>query len=538
MTRPSPPIQGREFSLQECARRLQHGQLNEAARICRRLLEAAPKDADALHLLGLIAHRGGDLVTAKAQLRKAVKARPGIARFHNSLGVVLRARGELDAARAAQIRAIRLRPDFAGAHFNLGLIHEDLGDFASALSAYEATCKHAPEMAAAHHARGLVLEVLGRLQEAQSAFRRALEIRPEYPEAHFHLAHVRRAKEPEDAQLARIDALLAEHRWPPRETGWLQAARGKLNDDLGRYDQAFEAYRRANEQVAANHDADARDEWARRLARGFSASILQRGTEAALARTDRIFIVGMPRSGTTLLEAMLARHPRVEAGGERKELQAALAEAADAVGLREPEHWAEADLETLRRAASILDRRLPAPGQGTFLTDKLPGNIWNLWLVGLLLPHTPVLFTRRDPRDVGLSCYFTRFEEGQEFSYDLYHCGRQIRTVQWLADHWLAALPNPSMVVDYERLVTEPETTIREAFECCSLDLPDEAAEPSPGQETVTTASSWQVRQGLYTRAIKRWRNYESHLGPLLDGLGPLVADTHTGHITSPPASR
>lgn len=110
--------------------------------------------------------------------------------------------------------------------------------------------------------------------------------------------------------------------------------------------------------------------------------------------------------------------------------------------------------------------------------------------------------------------------------------------MQWLSDHWLAALPNPSMVVDYERLVTDPETTIREAFECCGLGLPGEAAEPSPGQEAVTTASNWQVRQGLYTRAINRWRNYESHLGPLLDGLGPLVADTHAGHITSPPASR
>lgn len=514
----------------EAARQLQRGEVSAAERACNQVLRAAPREPEALHLAGLIAHRRGDLAGAKAKLRKTVKIQPRVARFHNSLGVVLRELGKAQSARKALERALRLRPRFAGAHYNLGLVHEDLDDHRSALSAYEAACEHDPDMAGAHHARGMVLQVLGRLDEARDAFRQALEIQPAYPEAHFHLAHARRAEQTDDPQLALIEALVSQRDWPSREAGWLYSALGKLNDDLGRYDRAFEAHHRANQLTRVNHDPEVRDHWAQRLIEAFSAERLRQGSDAALARADRIFIVSMPRSGTTLLEAMLAHHPDVAAGGERNDLQAALAEAAETLGLREPKQWAEAEPGVLRQAARILDRHLAAPSDASMLTDKLPGNIWNLGLVGLLMPRAPILFTWRDPRDVGLSCYFTRFEKGQGFSYDLYHCGRQIQTVQRLTEHWLAALPNPVGVVPYESLVTEPESTIREALDSCGLDPTTAVDEHAPGQEVVTTASSWQVRQGLYRRAIGRWRHYEAHLEPLLRGLGTTALDQPPRH--------
>ena len=519
-TSPSHPVD-RRTTLLEAARRLQRGELSAAKRACDQMLRVAPGDPEALHLAGLIAHRRGDLADARTRLRKAIEIQPQMARFHNSLGVVLRDLGEAESARKALEHAIRLRPGFAGACYNLGLVHEDLDDYPSALSAHEAACEHDPDMAGAHHARGMVLLVLGRTDEAQDAFRRALDIQPAYPEADFHLAQVRRAEGTDDPQIARIEALVAQRDWPPREAGFLYSALGKLDDDIGRYDRAMEAHHRANRLVDVNHDPEARDLRVESMIETFSAERLRQGGDAALARADRIFIVGMPRSGTTLLEAMLARHPRVTAGGERMELQAALAEAAETLGLREPRHWADTEPEILRQAANILDRRLEkAPSGAAMLVDKLPGNIWRLGPVGLLMPRAPILFAWRDPRDVGLSCYFTRFDKGQSFSYDLYHCGRQIRSVQRLAQHWLAALPNPVGVVAYESLVTEPERTIQDALDCCGLDPADTADDHARAQEVVATASSWQVRQGLYRRAINRWRHYEDHLEPLLRGLG------------------
>ncbi|HSH26179.1 MAG TPA: sulfotransferase, partial [Wenzhouxiangella sp.] len=481
------------------------------------------------HLAGLIAHRRGDLVEASNKLRKAVEIQPQMARFHNSLGVVLRDLEDTEAAQGALERALELRPGFAGACYNLGLVHEDRGNHQLALAAYEAACEHDPALAGAHHARGMVLQMLGRLDEALSAFLRALDLQPAYPEAHFHLAHARRAEGTDDQQLAQIEALMAQHDWPPREAGWLYSALGKLNDDLGRYDQAIEAHHRANRLSRVAHDPHARDQWAKSLVEAFSGERLRQGRAAALARSDRIFIVGMPRSGTTLLEAMLARHPDVVAGGERMELQEVLDEAAETLGLREPGQWARAGPGILQQAASILDRHLEAAPEASVLTDKLPGNIWRLWLVGLLMPGAPILFTWRDPRDVGLSCYFTRFQKGQSFSHDLYHCGRQIQTVQRLAEHWLQALPNPVGVVPYEALVTDPVNTIADALRCCGLSSSVEITDHTREQEVVTTASSWQVRQGLYRHAIGRWRNYENHLEPLLRGLDSLPLDQPPG---------
>jgi tetratricopeptide (TPR) repeat protein len=499
---------------------LQRGELAAAQQACARVLRDFPEEPEALHLAGVIAHSSGDLTEAKRWLLAAVAAQPEVARFHNTLGVVLRELGEAQSARETLERAIELRPDFAGAFYNLGLVHEDLDDYRSALSAQETACEHDPDLAGAHHARGMVLQALGRLDEAGHAFRRALEIQPAYAEAHFHLAHVRRAERDDDPQLAQIEALAARSDWQPREIGWLQSALGKLNDDLGRYDRAFEAYEHANRATHVEHDPEARDQWAGQLIESFSAQRLHEGSDAALERTDRVFIVGMPRSGTTLLEAMLAGHPEVAAGGERMELQAVLSEAAESLGLRAPWHWARATPETLRKAAAILDRHLQAPAGESMLIDKLPGNIWRLGLVGLLMPRAPVLFAWRDPRDVGLSCYFTRFETGQNFSYDLYHCGRQIRTIRRLAEHWLDALPNPVGVVEYESLVSDPENTINEALARCGLDAITAPADHAGEQDVVTTASSWQVRQGLYRRAVNRWRHYEAYLEPLLRGLG------------------
>lgn len=515
---------GYPAALRECASRLQRGDLGGAEALCRRLLRVAPDEPEALHLFGLIAHRNGDAASARARLERAVARRPDVARFHNSLGLVQREAGDPEAARQALSRAVELRPGFAGAWYNLGLAHEDRGDYPAALEAFEAACRHAPDLAPAHHARGLVLQVLGRLEDACAAYREALSLNPRFAEAHFHLAHARRAERADDTQLASIEALLAERDWPPREEAWLQSAVGKLRDDIGDNDRAFRAYARANRVSAPPHDPDARDDLVARLERSFTRRRLCDGTEAALERADRIFIAGPPRSGTTLLEAMLAAHPDVAAGGERKELVTALAELARDTGLSDPDAWASADPETLRRAAAELDRHLAPAGDTARLTDKLPGNVWHLGFVGLLMPRAPVLLALRDARDVGLSCFFTRFEEGHSFSYDLYHCGRYIRAVRRLMDHWLEALPNPVMAVSYERLVSAPEATIREVHARCGLAQTGNQSDHVAAATTVNTASSWQVRQGIYRGSLGRWRNYEPHLGPLLEGLGNLTA--------------
>lgn len=526
MSRPDPTTQNLKALLQLAARHLQRGATAEAERACIAALRHAPGDAEALHMHALVAHRQGDLAAARARLERAVAAGPKIARFHNSLGVILRESGAPERARRSLERALKLRPRFPGARYNLGLALEDLGLHEEALGAFERACRLDPEMAPAHHARGLALQALGRLEDARDAYRRAIGLDPAYAEAHFHLAHARRATAGEDEQLDAIENLLANGRPTPRECAWLESARGKLNDDLGRYDRAFEAYRAANQLAAGPYDPDSRDGLVSRLAEAFSVERLLRGSPAALVRSDRVFVVGMPRSGTTLLEAMISAHPDVEAGGERKEIARALADASNAGGTADPREWAMADDAALRVLAGSLDSHLAAATGSRFLVDKLPGNVWHLGVIGLLLPRAPVLLAWRDPRDIGLSCYFTRFEEGHDYSNDLYHCGRQIRATKRLMDHWLKALPNPVMMVSYEQLVSEPDATMEQVLDCCRLPALETSNNHRTAPGAVTTASSWQVRQGLYRSSVGRWRHYHSHIAPLLEGLGDVAPDS------------
>jgi len=499
------------------AERFRSGDTAGAELACKQALRLKPRSPEALHLHGLIAHRAGDLETAARCLRRAVAARPAAAVLHNSLGVILRELGQADAAREALYRALKLRPRFPGACYNLGLVEEDLGDAVAALGAYETACGLDPDMAKAHHARGLVLQSLGRFEEARAAYRRALALRPDYAEAHFHLAHARRAESRDDPQLAEVQSLLTGRDWSPREAGWLLAAVGKLSDDAGLHDEAFRAYREGNELTGLNYDPDAADVRAGELVRAFDARLMAAPPDCALTRADRIYIVGMPRSGSTLLEALLATHPEIRAGGERPEIPALMAELRS---LAEGAGWARADAGALKRAAMALDRAL-SPANGVMLTDKLPDNVWHLGFLGRLVPGAPVLIARRDPRDVGLSCFFTRFEQPHAFGTDLYHSGRRIRTVRRLEEHWLKVLPNPVMVVDYETLVDDPAAMMSRVFRFCGLDPGVASLDHASRSGAVNTASNWQVRQGIHRGSVNRWRHYRRHLGPLLEGLGP-----------------
>lgn len=500
---------------------LRRGDPKAADQACARALRLRPKSPEARHLHALIAHAEGDLETAARRMRRAVAARPGAAALHNSLAVILRELGQPEAAIEALSRALRLRPQFPGAHYNLGLVHEDRDDIEGALRAYETACEQDPEMAKAHHARGLALQALGRLEEARAAFRRALALRPDYAEAHFHLAHARRAGSGDDPQLAEIRGLLQQRQWPPREAGWLLAAMGRLYDQAGHYDDAFQAYSEGNRLAGGRYDAEAADARAAELTASFDSELMASPPSCALDRDDRIFIVGMPRSGSTLLEALLASHPEVRPGGERAELHSLLGELEGSHGRV---LWARADNGVLARAAARLDRAL-APAGARYLTDKLPGNVWNLGFIGRLMPRAPVLIARRDARDVGLSCYFTRFEQRHSFSTDLHACGRRIRTLRRLEEHWMAVLPNPVMVVDYEALVADPPAVMDKVFGKCGLDPSAASLDHAGRREAVTTASNWQVRQGIHGGAVGRWKNYRKHLAPLLEGLGPCAPE-------------
>ncbi|MDH3412537.1 MAG: sulfotransferase, partial [Gammaproteobacteria bacterium] len=310
--------------------------------------------------------------------------------------------------------------------------------------------------------------------------------------------------------------------------GDLHFALGKINDDCGRYAEAFDHYQKANAERAARikFDVDAAKAEVTRLMQIFDTGFFNQRSDYGDSSELPVFIVGMPRSGTTLVEQILSAHPEVHAAGELMDinelaggLRRRLSSSADY-----PECVEKIDAATSRKLAgeylSGLRRRDP---NALRITDKLPGNYMLLGLIALLLPRARIIYCRRHPLDVALSIYFTDFRAGHHYSYALEHIAAHFSQFTRLMDHWGRVIPAPMLEVRYEQVVAEPDAQIRRLLEFLGLDWDARCLEFQKVNRPVHTASAWQVRQPLYASSVARWQRYAQHLGVLEAALGPLV---------------
>jgi tetratricopeptide (TPR) repeat protein len=360
----------------------------------------------------------------------------------------------------------------------------------------------------------------GRFDEAVAAFRRALAIDPDLADAYRNLAGCRLLPA-DDPELARIAALAERTDLPIEERAAAGFAVAKALDDADRYDEAFAAYDSANRLYCASRAAAGDRFDAADLARKIDRLIVD-FTPALFATVGGwgnpsdlpVFIVGLPRSGTSLVEQIAASHSRVFGAGELKTIGEAAAELGPVDA-----PWTQA---TVRHAADAHLERLNGLGGGADrVIDKLPDNIFMLGVIATLYPAARIIFCRRDPRDIGVSCFFQKFSAGLlTFSYDLADCGRRIRETERLTAHWHRVLPLRWLDIQYESLVADLEGESRRLIDFLGLAWEPACLDFHRTIRTVQTASSWQVRQPLYHRSVGRWRHYQRHLGPLLRNSG------------------
>jgi hypothetical protein len=230
-----------------------------------------------------------------------------------------------------------------------------------------------------------------------------------------------------------------------------------------------------------------------------------------------VFIVGMPRSGTSLVEQIAASHSKVYGGGERKDI-AGIAEAVLAHNRDQP--IAEWDMDFARRLADGQIARLQQLARTALrVTDKMPDNILYLGVIAVLFPAARVIFCRREIGDTCLSCFFQRFGEGNAFAYDLADCARRYLEIERLAEHWRRVLPLPMLTIDYEALISNPESESRRLIEFLGLDWDPSVLDFHSAERPVYSASLWQVRQPVFSRSVGRWQHYTQHLQPLFEVL-------------------
>jgi tetratricopeptide (TPR) repeat protein len=437
--------------------------------------------------------------------------------------------GRTGKAQAGYTQVLALDPGHIDARLNLAVILANQGRLNDALQSCKRAIAIAPRSPRAHSDSGSFLQRLGRLDEAKAAFRKAIDLKPDFGEPYLHLAILASADKGPDGA-ARLNQTLAlmdrdAHRLAPFERNKLMFGRAKVLEALGQYDRAFETLAEANAMVRAGrpYDIAVAERHLQSIAEAFDSALLTRLRGEGLANPRPIFIVGMPRSGTTLVEQIVSAHPKVQGAGELPNLSNITRATRRNDGAPYPA-WAPTmtgqDCRNLGRA--YLDGLPPAGPGETRLTDKGLTNYEHIGLIHLALPGASIINCRRDPRDIALSAFAIQFNPGhQEFSYDLADIGRYWRAYDRLMAHWDAVLPTGRVLhAPYESVVEDVETWARRLIAHCGLEWDDACLRFFESTRAVDTASLSQVRKPIYSGSVGRWRRFERHLGPLLESLG------------------
>jgi tetratricopeptide (TPR) repeat protein len=516
-------IQDRD--LQAAADSLIAERFDDAERELRALLAARPASpAAAEHLLAESLRRRNKLAEAERVLLRCLFKAPEFYHARVSLAQVLF--GQNRFVEAATELGRLLERDANDTHCLMlkATVEAALGRFDSVLALTGAVRDAFPDQARAWLVHANTLRTRGRADEALAAYLKALELEPDFAEAYWSLANLKTFQF-SAKQRADIERLLARKSMPAKDGAELNFALAKAFEDDKDYAKAFERYSRANtvERKRRPYDRDAVSEKFKKAKAVFTAEFFKLRSGWGVADPDPIFIVGMPRSGSTLIEQILASHPLIEGTRELIDLPlivAGLGGYPDSVPRLPAETFAKMGREYLRRAAS--QRR---HGRARF-TDKRPFNFLNAGIIHLVLPNAKIVDVRRHPLACCVSNFRQHFAQGFEASYDLEDLGRYYADYVDLMAHFDKVLPGRVHRVIYEDLVADTETQVRGLL--TYLDVPFEPAclRFFENERAVATPSSQQVRQPIFTDALDQWRHFEPWLGPLKAALGP-VLDTY-----------
>ena len=494
----------------------QMGNMEQAISHFQQAIAGMPAYAEAHNNLGNTLQELGKFDEAIKHYQQAVTIMPAYTEAHSNLGNALRSTDRLQEAIDHYRQAIDLNPDFAMAHYNLGIALDESGKPEQAILSYERAIAIKPDYAEACHNLGFVLQELGRSEEALSRYQQALAINPDYATVHLHLSMLK----PEPGSIPVIERLLAETNLEENEQAMCCFALGNIHHDCKQYDEAFGYFKRANElkRGSIKYDAASFSNHVDRLIQTFSKAYFARvagnGNDSELP----VFVVGMPRSGTTLVEQILASHPQLYGVGELESIARIEKALSSRPGVTSPypECMTPCDAGVLQDAArSYLDELRELAGDAARVSNKDPGNFHRLGLVMTLFPNARIIHCRRNAMDTCVSIYFNHFSKGSEYSFDLEELGRYYLDYQRLMAHWEGLFPGKILTMQYEELVMEQEKYSRRLIEHVNLAWDDRCLDFHKNRRAVRTASSTQVRRPIYTDSIDRWKHYEKHLAPL-----------------------
>jgi len=523
-------------------------QFDEAIVCFETALKIAPNLPEAYNNIGHTRHEQGHFKDAIPYFQKALNLRPDYAEAYLNMGNAFASLFDMDSAMPCFFKSIELKPNNVEAYNNLGNAFQSQGRLNEALSCFRKSLEIQPDNPETHYSMGNVLMDDGRADEAILYYSKSLKIMPgfqkalagqakslmqkgEFDEAYqlvmplidsgtkcievavIYAMLAKRFKHHQEA-VRLLEELLSQKSAGTAKTAQIHFVLGDLYDKLGDYDKAFHHYRSANKLKSWRFDGELHRKHIGNMIAAYSPE-----QKAILPRADNysqlpVFIVGMPRSGTTLVEQILASHPRVFGAGELQDMgKIARQLRLTPDTIPSPEHPANLTRETLNQfAAYYADRLRKFSDHALRITDKMPQNFLLIGLIWQLFPNAAIIHCVRDPRDTALSIYFQNFLGSHAYSFDLKNIGEYYLQYERIMRHWKDDFGVPMLELHYEELVAEPERISREMVAYIGLEWDEQCLRFHESKRTVVTASFQQVREPVYRASIGRWKHYEKFL--------------------------
>jgi tetratricopeptide (TPR) repeat protein len=514
---------------------LRAGRKDEAVSTLRKVIRTNPDNVNALHTLAQAywgdEERQSDI---EALLRRATELAPGLAPAWIMLGLLLHQSHRSEEAIGCYRRAAEVEPDNPAVWSGLGADHAQLGHMEESVAAYRRSLELFPEQPGIHMSHAHALKAVGRRDDALAAYRTAIAQKPDFGEVYWSMANLKVFRfEPEE--VAAMEEQLTHGDLSASAEVHLRFALGKAYEDAGDVDRAWHFYDTGNrrQRPLVSYDPAEFEVRHQQIAEVFNRALFDQHEGLGFDSPAPIFIVGLPRSGSTLIEQILASHSQVEGTLELS----TLGEIAVSTGrfLRARKEYPESVRELTSRDYRAYGRqyveatRIYRATDKPRFTDKLPNNFSHIGFIHLILPNAIIINARRHPLDSILGCYKQLFGKGQNFTYDMDELVMYYRQYHEIMRHWQRVLPGKVLDVHYEDTVGDLESQVRRILEHCGLPFEESCLRFYENERAVRTASSEQVRQPLYRRALGTWRRYEKHLEPWQEPLADIIAGLPEG---------
>ncbi len=505
----------------------------KAEETCRSYLQEHPKDVEGMRLLALIASEQGMLDDAEFMLESAVEFEPTNERVRLSYVDILHKRQKFDKS-LVQAELLR-KSDPENQTYRLAHANQlaGLGEYDRALDVYDDILKRHPESSLASPrlwlSRGHALKTHGRAEDAIDSYHHAYELKPDFGDAYWSLANLK-TYEFSDQELTRMGELVLDENVEMDDLAHLHFALGKALEDREEYETSFKHYKRGNEirKTQTRYEAAAMSARLKLQRWVCNEAFFAEREGTGYDASDPIFIVGLPRAGSTLLEQILASHSQVDGTLELHHISS-IAQKLDSRRRRRdapryPGTLGQLRHETFRTIGEQFISETQVHREAApFFIDKMPNNFRHIGLIHLILPNAKIIDARRDPMSCCFSGFKQLFASGQEFTYGLYEIGTYYQDYVELMNHWDTVLPGKVLRVHYDDVVNDLESEVHRILDYCELPFESSCVEFHRNPRAVRTPSSEQVRQPIYRQALEQWKYFEPWLSPLKEALGPAL---------------